>query len=213
MPESLLFHTRTLSIVGDVLRIALPKDADEGPSFGDLAEIRDEHGRPRIAQVVKLDEDAASLQVFAGAKGLTTSAKVRFLGHPPSWGPRSRRRRTPSSSMSWTSSTACRPVSCDELLRGLKERTMVAGGSGIWGILEERIMDDLWMPILKTAKPRAGFELGIKLARHGVKATQPSDELRMQLRAAHAQDTTQLIAASQVVATYFQTMAASNWWQ
>jgi V/A-type H+-transporting ATPase subunit B len=83
MPESLLFHTRTLSIVGDVLRIALPKDADEGPSFGDLAEIRDEHGRPRIAQVVKLDEDAASLQVFAGAKGLTTSAKVRFLGHPP----------------------------------------------------------------------------------------------------------------------------------
>jgi hypothetical protein len=44
-------------------------------------------------------------------------------------------------------------------------------GSGIWGILEERITDDLWMPILKTDKPRAGFELGIKLARHGVKAT------------------------------------------
>jgi Hexameric tyrosine-coordinated heme protein (HTHP) len=86
-------------------------------------------------------------------------------------------------------------------------------GSGIWGILEERITDDLWMPILKTDKPRAGFELGIKLARHGVKATQPSDELRKQLRAAHAQGTTQLIAASQVIATYFQTMAAGNWWR
>jgi len=73
-----VFHTRTLSILGDVLRIALPKDADEGPSFGDLAEVRDEQG-----QVVKLDEDAASLQVFTGAKGLTTSAKVRFRGHPP----------------------------------------------------------------------------------------------------------------------------------
>src|SRR5215470_14981090 len=83
MPESLVFHTRTLSILGDVLRIALPKDADEGPSFGDLAEVRDEQGRPRIAQVVKLDEDAASLQVFTGAKGLTTSAKVRFRGHFP----------------------------------------------------------------------------------------------------------------------------------
>jgi V/A-type H+-transporting ATPase subunit B len=83
MPESLVFHMRTLSIVGAVLRIALPKDADEGPSFGDLAEVRDEQGRPRIAQVVKLDEDAASLQVFTGAKGLTTNAKVRFLGHPP----------------------------------------------------------------------------------------------------------------------------------
>jgi len=78
-----VFHARTLSILGDALRIALPKDADEGPSFGDLAEVRDKQGRPRIAQVVKLDEDAASLQVFTGAKGLTTSAKVRFLGHPP----------------------------------------------------------------------------------------------------------------------------------
>ena len=51
MPESPVFYTRTLSIVGDVLRIALPKDADEGPSFGDLAEVRDEQRRPRIAQV------------------------------------------------------------------------------------------------------------------------------------------------------------------
>jgi V/A-type H+-transporting ATPase subunit B len=81
MPESLLYHIRTLSIVGDVLRIALPKGA--GPSCGDLAEVRDEQGRPRIAQVVKLDQEAASLQVFSGATGLTTRAKVRFLGHPP----------------------------------------------------------------------------------------------------------------------------------
>ncbi len=83
MPESVLFHTRTLSIIGNILRIALPKSEGDGPSFGDLAEVRDEQGRPRIAQVVKLDDGVASLQVFAGAKGLTTRAKVRFLGHPP----------------------------------------------------------------------------------------------------------------------------------
>ena len=50
--EILLFHTRTLSIIGDILQIALPKTEIDGPCFGDLAEVRDEQGRPRIAQVV-----------------------------------------------------------------------------------------------------------------------------------------------------------------
>jgi V/A-type H+-transporting ATPase subunit B len=86
MPESVLLHTRLLSIIGNILRIALPegaKAAGKAPSFGDLAEVRDEAGRPRIAQVIKLDAEGASLQVFSGAKGLTTRAKVRFLDHPP----------------------------------------------------------------------------------------------------------------------------------
>ena len=82
MAEATVLHTRTLSIIGDILRIASPQ-AGEGPAFGDLAEVRDEQGRLRIAQVIKLDEEAISLQVFAGAKGLTTRAKVRFLGHAP----------------------------------------------------------------------------------------------------------------------------------
>ena len=83
MPEAVLFHTRTLSIIGDILRIALPKSGGEGPSFGDLAEVHDETGGRRIAQVIKLDDEVASLQVFSGAKGLSTRARVRFLGHPP----------------------------------------------------------------------------------------------------------------------------------
>ncbi len=82
MAEATVLHTRTLSIIGDILRIASPQGSD-GPAFGDLAEVRDEQGRLRIAQVIKLDEEAISLQVFAGAKGLTTRAKVRFLGHAP----------------------------------------------------------------------------------------------------------------------------------
>lgn len=36
----------------------------------------------RIAQAIQLDDEIASLQ-FSGAKGLSTRARVRFLGHPP----------------------------------------------------------------------------------------------------------------------------------
>jgi V/A-type H+-transporting ATPase subunit B len=82
MADCVFCHTKLLSIVGDILGIALPERAKaEGssPSFGDLPEVRDEEGRPRIAQVVKLDNEGASLQVFSGAKGLTTRAKVHFL--------------------------------------------------------------------------------------------------------------------------------------
>jgi hypothetical protein len=47
----------------------------------------------------------------------------------------------------------------------------------------------------------------------GVKATQPSDEIRKHLRSAYNPETAQLIATSQVVALIFQTVAAANsWW-
>jgi hypothetical protein len=71
-------------------------------------------------------------------------------------------------------------------------------------------MSDTWLPSLKTGTPQAGFELAVKLARVGVKVTQPSDEVRSQLRAAYEQDTVQLMAASHVIAVHFQTVAAAN---
>lgn len=71
-------------------------------------------------------------------------------------------------------------------------------------------MTETWLPTLKTATPQEGFELATKLARIGVKVTQPSAELRDKLRAAYEQDTVQLIASSQVIATHFQTIAAAN---
>jgi Hexameric tyrosine-coordinated heme protein (HTHP) len=75
-------------------------------------------------------------------------------------------------------------------------------------------MSDIWLPTLKTDTPQAGFELAVKLSRHGVKATQPSDEIRTQLRAAYDHDSAQLIAASHVIALNFQTIAAANnWWR
>jgi V/A-type H+-transporting ATPase subunit B len=79
-------YDRILSIVGDVVRVALPpqtKDDAAGPRFGDLAVVREGGQEPRLAQVVRLEEGAAALQVFAGTQGLSTRSQARFLGHPP----------------------------------------------------------------------------------------------------------------------------------
>jgi len=67
-----------------------------------------------------------------------------------------------------------------------------------------------WLPSLITATPEEGFALAAKLARVGVKLTQPSAEVRDKLRAAYEQDSQQLIASSQVIALHFQTVAAAN---
>lgn len=71
-------------------------------------------------------------------------------------------------------------------------------------------MADTWLPSLRTATPQEGFELAAKLARVGVKLTQPSAEVRDKLRPSYEQDTAQLIASSQVIAVHFQTVAAAN---
>lgn len=71
-------------------------------------------------------------------------------------------------------------------------------------------MAETWLPSLKTATPQEGFELATKLARVGVKMTQPSAEIRDKLRAAYEQDAARLIASSQVIAIHFQTVAAAN---
>ena len=75
-------------------------------------------------------------------------------------------------------------------------------------------MSEPWLVSLTTETPQAGWELAVKLSRMSVKVTQPSDEIRGKLRAAYDQDTAQLIASSQVIATNFQTVAAANnWWR
>ncbi|MBB5222121.1 hypothetical protein HNP73_002057 [Amaricoccus macauensis] len=71
-------------------------------------------------------------------------------------------------------------------------------------------MADSWLPSLRTATAQEGFELATKLARVGVKLTQPSAEVRDRVRAAYEQDAAQLIASSQVIAIHFQTVAAAN---
>ena len=48
-------------------------------------------------------------------------------------------------------------------------------------------MADIWLPSLKTATPQEGFDLATKMARVGVKVTQPSAEIRDKLRAAYTE--------------------------
>jgi hypothetical protein len=71
-------------------------------------------------------------------------------------------------------------------------------------------MAETWLPTLITKTPEEGFALAVKLSRVGVKVTQPSDEIRQQLRPDYDHDTAQLIASSQVIAINFQTVAAAN---
>lgn len=67
-----------------------------------------------------------------------------------------------------------------------------------------------WLPTLKTATPQEGYDLAVKLARVAVKLTQPDAAVRDRLRPDYAEDADALIAASQVVATHFATVAAAN---
>ena len=75
--QNLIRHTRLLEIVGDLIRVSA-----QGVAFGDLAMVENIDGEKSLAKVVDIDRDIVSLQVFAGGKGLSTDAKVNFLGHP-----------------------------------------------------------------------------------------------------------------------------------
>ncbi len=63
---------------------------------------------------------------------------------------------------------------------------------------------------LITDTPEEGFHLAIKLSRKGVTTTQPDKEVLFMLREVYSRDPDALIAASQVVAIHFQTIAAAN---
>ncbi|MCR5785320.1 MAG: V-type ATP synthase subunit B [Eubacterium sp.] len=65
-------YTKIESIVGNVITVRA-----EGVRNGDLALVGDSY-----ANVIKLDKDMVSLQVFAGAQGVSTTDPVRFLGRP-----------------------------------------------------------------------------------------------------------------------------------
>jgi len=68
-------HTRVLQISGNVITVAAT-----GVTFGELAEVTSARGAS-LAQVIRLQHNRVSLQVFAGARGIATNDEVRFLGH------------------------------------------------------------------------------------------------------------------------------------
>jgi len=69
-------HSKILSVAGNVITVKA-QDVD----YEELAEVKTSRGKS-LAQVIRLEEDLVSLQVFAGSQGIATNDEVRFLGHP-----------------------------------------------------------------------------------------------------------------------------------
>ncbi len=69
-------YTKIDSIVGNVITVRA-----EGVRNQDLAEITTSQGKG-YANVIKLEGDKVSLQVFQGGQGVSTGDSVRFLGVP-----------------------------------------------------------------------------------------------------------------------------------
>ncbi len=68
--------TKILSIAGNVVTVKA-----EDVAYEDLAQINTSRG-VSLAQVIRLDGEMVYLQVFAGARGVSTGDEVRFLGRP-----------------------------------------------------------------------------------------------------------------------------------
>ncbi len=69
-------YNKILSVTGNVITV---KATDI--TYEELAEITTKRGKS-LAQVIKLENDIVSLQVFAGSQGISTDDEVRFLGNP-----------------------------------------------------------------------------------------------------------------------------------
>ncbi len=70
------YYDEITRIAGNVVTITA---SDVG--YDDLAVIQTDAG-PSLAQVIRLEGDQVSLQIFAGTQGVSTGDRVRFLGHP-----------------------------------------------------------------------------------------------------------------------------------
>ncbi len=84
MPQTLVSYSKILEIVGDIIKVQVPKNAhskEGGPRFGDLAVVENSYGNLSLAQIINLQENTVVLQVFRGTKGVSTDSAVRFLGH------------------------------------------------------------------------------------------------------------------------------------
>jgi len=69
-------YSRIESIAGNVITVKA-----EGVLYGELAEVSTSFGKS-LAEVIKIDRDLVSLQIFSGGRGVSTGDEIRFLGHP-----------------------------------------------------------------------------------------------------------------------------------
>ncbi len=69
-----VYH-RIHQVAGNVITVQAT-----GVSYRELAQVTSAQG-VSLAQVIRLEGDRVSLQVFAGTRGVATDSQVRFLGH------------------------------------------------------------------------------------------------------------------------------------
>jgi len=69
-------YSRIQSITGNVITVTA-----EDIRYGELAVVQTRYGES-LAEVIRLQHDQVSLQVYAGGRGISTGDEVRFLGHP-----------------------------------------------------------------------------------------------------------------------------------
>jgi V/A-type H+-transporting ATPase subunit B len=84
MSQTLLHYANILEIVGDIIKVRVPPKlaGKTAVCFGDLALIETPGEASSLAQVIHIQQERVALQVFAGTKGMSTEAKVSFLGSP-----------------------------------------------------------------------------------------------------------------------------------
>jgi len=69
-------YSKIEEIAGNVITVTAA-----GIKYGELAEVSSAH-TTSLAEVIRLNRDKVSLQVFEGSRGISTGDEVRFLGHP-----------------------------------------------------------------------------------------------------------------------------------
>ncbi len=82
MTQELVRYSKVLEIIGDILKVQVAAAAGGEVRFGDLAVLEQASGETSLAQVININRDQVSLQIFTGTKGIATDATVTFLGHP-----------------------------------------------------------------------------------------------------------------------------------
>ncbi len=85
MSQTLVRHTKILSIIGDIIKVFVPlgeQGSEPATRLKDLALIKDPGGLSSLAQVINISREEVSLQAFSGTTGFSTRSTVHFLGHP-----------------------------------------------------------------------------------------------------------------------------------
>lgn len=85
--DSIISYSNITEISGDIVKVSIISNTSNKensslvPKLDDLASVFDDKGNASLAQIINLDENIATLQVYGGTKGISTDSSVSFLGH------------------------------------------------------------------------------------------------------------------------------------